>query len=278
MLPRLAFIAACLVLVTGSLAEPPTLRTISDRPFSSVSTPAGELELMMDIVRPVDAEMALPAVVFIHGGGMNEGDRRSNRDAVEAVARAGYVSVGIDYRLMHQGVFPAPLEDCKAALRHLRAHAPELGIDPEKIGVWGHSAGGHLAAMVGVTGPEGAFDPEGEPVPSTVSCVADLSGPTDIARLMRDMMRGMELPPDIQSEMVNASPMTHTDDADPPVLIMHGDADEVIPVSHARDFHDALLAARVVCEYVELEGAGHDILNPEVIGRVLKFFENHLRG
>ncbi|GJM18681.1 MAG: lipase [Phycisphaeraceae bacterium] len=255
------------------------LQVCAGRVYATVETPAGELELKLDVLRDPEGDNApRPAVVFIHGGGMAESDRTSGRWAVEDLARAGYVSVAIDYRLMHQGMFPAPLHDCKAAIRHLREHAAELGIDPERVGVWGHSAGGHLAAMVAVTGPEGAFEegvPEGAPS-GAVQCAVGISGPTDIARLMSDMMGGVPLPGAMQEQMKAASPMTHADGEDPPILIIHGDADDAIAVSHARDFRAALEAAGVVHGYVELEGAGHNIVDRATLERVRAFFDEHL--
>lgn len=106
--------------------------------------------LLLDLVRPIDAARALPAIVWLHGGGWRLQDRTARPDLAQHFARHGYVMVSIDYRLAPDTRHPGQLLDVRAAVRWLRTHATDHGIDPDRIGLWGSSAGGHLAALTGV--------------------------------------------------------------------------------------------------------------------------------
>lgn len=143
----------------------------------------GGQPLLLDLVRPLDRDRGrLPVVLYIHGGGWSSGSRKSVPDAFWLFP--GFIRISIDYRLTGAAPFPAQLEDCQAAIRWVRAHAEELGADPGRIGVWGSSAGGHLACLLGLAGD----DPprEGEPYPlhsHRVQAAVSCSGPTNLPEL-----------------------------------------------------------------------------------------------
>ena len=111
----------------------------------------GDRTLEMDIYRPTEVWGDLPAIVCIHGGGWQKGSKINHRNVAQALAARGFVTASISYRLSGEAQFPAHIQDCKAAVRFLRANAKEYGIDSDKIGVIGHSAGGHLAALLGTS-------------------------------------------------------------------------------------------------------------------------------
>ncbi|HCN79082.1 MAG TPA: alpha/beta hydrolase [Verrucomicrobiales bacterium] len=224
-----------------------------------------------------------PAVLIIHGGGWSGGDKRAAREINigTTLAQNGYVGMSINYALAdgtHPGpTWPKNLHDCKTAVLWLRANAARLGIDPERIGVIGGSAGGHLAAMVALTGPE--LDPPGEGS-TRVQCAVDLYGPVlwfeqrDIAMFRKSRAEAPEL-------YKQADPRTHIDKDDPPVLILHGTADKTVPVADSEALAAALKAGGVEHHLEIIPDAPHTFhLQPsqrDLRPLVLGFFDKHLK-
>ncbi|QOV92379.1 alpha/beta hydrolase [Humisphaera borealis] len=228
-----------------------------------------------------------PAVLIIHGGGWSGGEKRAAREINigTTLALHGYVGMSIDYILATNGkvTWPQNLHDCKTAVRWLRKNAEKLQIDPDRIGVIGGSAGGHLAAMVAVTGPGDGLDPA-EPygdLSCKVKCAVDLYGPADLTDRPEIRMFGKKLAeaPELYK---NASPVSHLDKNDPPILIMHGTADMTVPLEQSKLFAAALAKAGVEHELVIVEGAPHTFhlqpkqkdLRPIVLG----FFDKYLKA
>ncbi len=245
------------------------------------------IELKLDAASPKQSQdKLLPAVIFVHGGGFRGGSKDAGIPLVIAFAQGGYLAVTIDYRLAGAAGFPAAVHDCKAAVRFLRANAKELGIDPWRIGIVGPSAGGYLSALIGTSGNDGALEGELEPsgVSSTVQCVVDISGPIDFTRFEDGVRREyltLWLGDDLQEykrRAKEASPLTYIDDADPPFLLIHGTADEIVPVEQAELFNAALIDAGVETEYLAVEGAGHALRRPQLLVEMGVFFDRHLGG
>ena len=245
------------------------------------------IELKLDAASPKKSQdTLLPAVIFVHGGGFRGGSKDAGLPLVIAFAQGGYLAVTIDYRLAGVAGFPAAVHDCKAAVRFLRANAKELGIDPWRIGIVGPSAGGYLSALIGTSGNDGALEGELEPsgVSSTVQCVVDISGPIDFTRFEDGVRREyltLWLGDDLQEykrRAKEASPLTYIDDADPPFLLIHGTADEIVPVEQAELFNAALIDAGVETEYLAVEGAGHALRRPQLLVEMGVFFDRHLGG
>ncbi len=232
----------------------------------------------------------LPAVVIIHGGGWSGGKKDAAREINigTTLAQNGYVGFSIDYVLARAGAptWPRNLHDCKTAVRWLRANAARLGIDPERIGAIGGSAGGHLAAMLAVGGPDAGLDPAGPhgELSCAIQAAVDLYGPADLltwitARPDIGMLPGTRAErPDLYRQ---ASIATHAGPGDPPILILHGTLDKTVPVEQSRQLADALARAGVSHELVIVEGAPHSFhLQPkqrDLRPLVLGFFDRHLK-
>ena len=228
-----------------------------------------------------------PAVVIIHGGGWNGGDKRAAREINIGtnLALRGYVGMSINYALCTEGrvTWPQYLHDGKTAVRWLRKNADRLQIDPERIGVIGGSAGGNIAAMLALTGPGDGLDPVGPygEFSCRVQCAVDLYGPADLLEYHDVKMLGKtraEAP-----ELYRASsPTTYADKSDPPILILHGTADTTVAVKQSELFANALKQGGVEHELVIIEGAPHTFhLQPkqrDLRPLVLGFFDKHLKA
>jgi acetyl esterase/lipase len=226
--------------------------------------------LRVDLRIPADAG-PFPLVVWIHGGGWLRGNKRltPNHPALRQLDR-NYAVASIEYRLSGEATFPAQLHDCKAAIRWLRANAARYRLDPERIAVWGSSAGAHLAALLGTTGGDPAFEDAsmGNPgVSSRVQAVIDWYGPTDFLRMganhdKPDSPESRLLGCPIQScpdRAAQANPITHVTPDDPPFFIQHGSADRTVPINQSELLHHALRSAGVPVTYVPLQGVGHKL-------------------
>lgn len=225
-----------------------------------------------------------PAVVIIHGGGWSGGEKRAAREINigTTLALNGYVGMSIDYVLAnseHPGpTWPQNLHDCKTAVRWLRANAERLQVDPTHIGVIGGSAGGHLAAMVGLCG--GELDPPGEG-DTRVQCAVDLYGPVlwfeqrDLAMFRKTRAEAPEL-------YKQADPRSHIDPSDPPLLILHGTADKTVAVADSEALAAAMKAAGAAHQLEIIPNAPHTFhLQPkerDLRPLVLGFFDRHLKG
>lgn len=238
----------------------------------------------------------LPVVALIHGGGWVNGDRLGYAAQAIQLARTGdYAAVTVGYRLTGEASWPAQVHDCKAAIRWIRAHAGELRLDPEKIAVWGSSAGGHLSSLLGTSG--GVKELEGDLGPnsqfsSRVQCVVNLCGPEDFTQaLMFDKEGGPVWKDDAVSgllggsaadrhaEAVAASPVTHVSADDPPFITFHGTQDRRVAFLHAEAIHAALQKAGVTSLLVPITGGGHgSVGHPEVKVRGQQFTDRVLRG
>ena len=230
----------------------------------------GDRELRGDLFVPSDDSEARPGIIFIHGGGWRGGVRTQFRRHAAHMATLGCVGLCIEYRLSGEAPFPAAVEDCKCAVRWMRARADQYGIDPAKLAAVGGSAGGHLASMLGVTdasvGLEGAgWHPEQS---SKVAAVASFNGVGDMKALVShrgaisaaaEWLGGM--PGDLPDMYTLASPITHVDATSAPFLLLHGDADTTVPIEQSIGMEERLKQAGVRAEVFVVEGAPHGFFN-----------------
>lgn len=255
---------------------PDGVRILRALPYAEVP---GARPLELDLYLPPDTSQAAPTTLFLHGGGWRRGTRHAcgatfageQPNPFERVAAAGVAVASVDYRLSGEARWPAPLHDVKAAIRWLRLRAVELGVDAERIAVWGESAGGHLAALAGVTQQDPEFEGEAgtSGFPSSVSCVVAWYSPSDLAAMPRDLgsdptdattraavMLGSSVAaaPELAAE---ASPISHVSSSAPPFLLLHGDSDTMVPVVQSQRFAGSLEAQGVEVEIEIFEGADH---------------------
>ncbi|GGH85113.1 hypothetical protein GCM10007362_41780 [Saccharibacillus endophyticus] len=244
----------------------------------------------MNLLLPA-AERPAPLIIWIVGGAWVSCNSARNLPQLVRFAEQGYAVAAIEYRLAHEARFPAQIEDVKSALRFLRANADKYGIDGSRVGVWGHSAGGQLAALLGVTGGSPEFETADDLQQSTrVQAVVDFSGPIDIELdfqsefhmpVMALMLGGTIR---MKPELARSTNPTHYLDGRevPPFLIVHGDADTTVPLRQSRILHDALTQADIPSEFCLLEGTGHStaemLTRSDVLDKVGEFFDSHLKS
>lgn len=215
----------------------------------------------MDVYVPGDAVAPRPAVMLVHGGGWSAGDKGDLRWAARRFARAGYVAASIDYRLVPDGAFPASSRDVSCALSFLRASAGEYPIDPDRIAVYGYSAGGHLASLLGVAAGDPDIDADCDAGPAAPpAAVISGAGPQDLRRyrdwsVLTDYLGGDQ--DALPERWARASPITHVDSDEPPFLLIGGTLDLLVGIDQAEAMRDALAAAGNDVRLLRLRGAGH---------------------
>ncbi|GAA3392498.1 alpha/beta hydrolase [Cryptosporangium minutisporangium] len=276
------------------------VRTVTAIRYAGVP---GYRPLELDLILPPEATAPAPVVVFLHGGGWRMGSRNAVGPAYagarptpfERLAQAGIGVASVDYRLSAEATWPAPLHDVKAAVRWLRARGGEAGIDTARIAAWGESAGGHLAALVGLTddvldlegdvglvGPSSAVDAVvAWYTPSDLGAVAaDLGADPDAADSREALLLGE--PVTARPERTAAaSPVTYAGPGAPPFLLLHGRADRLISVRQSERLADALTAAGADVTLELFDGADHMWLGaPEAaaaaLDRTIEFLRAHL--
>ena len=265
---------------------PAGVKVLRDLEYARV----GDKKLLLDLYLPEKASAPLPAVVGIHGGGWANGSKAGGQGSW--LARHGYAVAVINYRLSGEAIFPAQIEDCKAAVRWLRANANKYNLDPDRFGATGHSAGGHLVSLLASTGDE--FD-KGEYLDfsSRIQAAVPSAGPTDFLQMDANAPKGARLKHDdsespearliggsIQEnkeKVAKANPITYVSKDDPPFLIVHGDSDDVVPAHQAQLLHEALKKAGVETSLHLVKGAGHAAGGRKVNERIVAFFDKHLK-
>ena len=209
--------------------------------------------LTLDLYCPEKFSGALPVIIYIHGGGWRRG--RKEKCPAVALVQDGFAVASIDYRLSGTAPFPAQIEDCKAAVRWLRANASTYHLDPDRVGVWGHSAGGHLAALLGTSGGVPELEGTGDNMQysSQVQAVCDSAGPADLLAMTNlgpkrtfaiEGLLGGPLEKD-KAKAIAASPIHYVSKDDPPFLIVHGEGDRVVPVEQSQRLYEELRKAGV---------------------------------
>lgn len=235
----------------------------------------GHPKQVLDLFLPEHAsDKPLPLMIWIHGGAWLAGNQA--HPPVLYLVKEGFAVASIQYRFSQDAIWPAQAYDCKAAIRFLRANAARYHFDPNRFGVGGDSAGGHLAAFVGTSGDvkEVEGDLGNTNVSSRVQAVVDWFGPTDLTAMARQSgphsMIRHDAPNSPESHLLGgpvqekrelartANPLTYIDKSDPPFLIMHGDNDQLVPLGQSVILAKALIDAGVEVTMKTLHGAGHE--------------------
>ena len=261
----------------------------------------GDREMKLDLYVPqksnAEGEGPFPIIVWVHGGGWVAGDKKDCWPLNLGYCQKGYATASLSYRFSPVAPFPAQIEDCKAAIRWLKAHAKEYNIDPNSIGVWGGSAGGHLVCLLGVTGKTKKFD-VGDHLDQTseVHAVCNYFGPTDMLSVLDNLDPDSEHtkavigmltsllggPLDEKTELAKeASPTTFVDQDAAPFLHVHGTVDLLVPVEQAEKLHDKLRQANVWSRLFIIPRGGHggeDFISPKLFEEIQLFFDKNLKN
>lgn len=244
----------------------------------------GYRPLLLDLHLPdgADAASPVPVVICLHGGAFWAGDRRHLAvDTVfETLVAAGIAAATVDYRLSAEVKFPGQLEDVRAAIRYLRSEAACWGLDCTRLGVWGESAGGTLAALAALA-PPGDDDRDDTDVSAAVVWFA----PTDLVSLRQFSaiygLLGENLPDEeLAAAAAEASPVAYARADAPPFLIAHGTADTTVPIAQSELLHERLVAAGARSSFVPVDGIGHNFNgHPEIqqlVVQAVEFFAREL--
>jgi acetyl esterase/lipase len=298
---RRALLIVCLALLPAiaSAAYPPTPGTGTFTVMEGIEyANAGGKRLLLDLRVP-DSPGPHPVILYLHSGAWITGDRTGGA-AIRQASR-GYAVASIDYRLAPQSTWPAQIEDCKAAVRWLRANAERFNLDPERIGVFGASAGGHLAAMLGTTSDRPEFEGLylGNPqFSSKVKVVVDMYGPTDLLKIEEQKLpcglplngNDPRLPPSLlmgcpiqecKEKTATSNPINYITPDDPPFLILHGLLDCLVPWKQSQILQEALEHGGVPSTFILLprgEHGGSAFDEQEIKQTISDFLDEHLRG
>ncbi|MCF7849879.1 MAG: alpha/beta hydrolase fold domain-containing protein [Kiritimatiellales bacterium] len=232
----------------------------------------------LDIYLPPNPEKKpLPVSVWIHGGGWRNG-KKGNTGRVRNMLNDGFALVDIDYRLSGEAIFPAQVQDCKAAIRWIRANAKKYNFDPNRIGISGGSAGGHLVSFLGTTGSTREYDVgDNLDYSSAVQAVCNWYGPSDLLRMDEMAVPGATMKHSVagspesllvggtlteepyKSLVKKVNPITYITGDEPPFLHLHGDDDKLVPPGQSEILHAALKKAGVDSTLYIVKGGGHGL-------------------
>jgi acetyl esterase/lipase len=245
--------------------------------------------LLVDMARP-DGEGPYPAVICIHGGGFRAGTRQGYDGLIKKLAKNGYVAVTVEYRLAPKYQFPAAVYDVKAAVRWLRANAANYHVDPDRIGVTGGSAGGHLAQFLGVTAGLKRFEGDGGNLEqsSRVACVVNFYGPSDFTKSYGKSVDAAEVLPlflggnleQARRRHIEASPLNWVTPDAAPTLCVHGTKDQYVAFEQAEWIVDRLKTAGVEAELLPMVGSMHGFkgeVEEKAEAAMIGFFDKHLK-
>lgn len=277
-----------LIARTQNLKIPENVEIVKDVVYGEVDG----IKLYLDIVKPKEITGKLPVIVFVHGGAWKSGDKQSGTYRLIQFAQKGYFCTSINYRLSGIAKFPAQIEDTKCAIRFLKANAEKYNIDPDKIGAWGLSAGGHLVSLLGVTADIKEFEGKGgwEGYSSKVNAVCDWFGPSDFLigfeksenpgsayMVISELLGGFI--EELKEKAKRASPVYYVNKNCPPFLIMHGDKDNVVPFIQSKVLYEKLKENNVPVTLVKIKDGGHGTgFKKRAIDFVSAFFDCYLKG
>ncbi len=267
----------------GRAAEIPAVRELE-------YARAGEIALQLDLYLPEKTALPPPLLIYVHGGAWRAGTRKDV--PILALREKGYAIASVDYRLSVDARFPANVHDLKAAIRFLRAKAGEYGYDPKRFAIVGSSAGGHLAALVGVSnghkeleGEVGKFNKES----SDVQAIVSFYGAANLQTILKQSTsHGLSVrvpalhlllggqPDEVPKLAKLASPVVHVGAGDPPLLLLHGDQDPQMPIEQSYELQAAYEKQKLTVRFEVMQGAKHggrefyDAEHLELVSRFLK--------
>jgi acetyl esterase/lipase len=300
-MPRyLLFVLATLMFNVSTFGDDPEkpYRVNKDIEYAAVKEHRLLLDLYLPIIRKVDGAKSQgtqrpPLVVWVHGGAWRSGSK--SKMPLTDLVENGFAIASVDYRLSPVAQFPAQIHDCKAAIRFLRGNAAKYGYDARRVGVAGSSAGGHLAALIGVTnnhlkleGVAGDYQKNN----SSIQAIVDYYGPTNFTTILQqstphglsvrvpalDLLLGDG--PEQKPELAKlASPVFHVTKDDPPLLLIHGDQDPQVPINQSHELHGVYKKLKLTSQFEVVHGGAHggaDFYDKRRNRLVREFFAKHL--
>jgi acetyl esterase/lipase len=253
------------------------------------------INLKLDVYYPLTANWPVPAVIYLHGGAWIQGDKSdaASSPEVSELIKRGFLVASVNYGLAPDYTILEQEANVKCAVRFLRANASYFGLDASRVGAMGASAGGHLVSLLGTADKSAGMDSAGGFLDqsSRVRGVVDFYGPADLRALFSNyptvVLQELLGTSDAKSAVFDkVSPLTYISADDPPFLILHGDKDNVVPLSQSQTLYQKLLTAGVQATLVEVQNGDHGfspvggVLSPtraEITGNVAAFFETHLK-
>ncbi len=254
------------------------IRTVYDIQYSESKDKSHSLDLYVPKRR---SGKKPPLIVWIHGGGWREGDKQDT-PGLDIAREGGFAVASINYRLVPD-TFPAQIDDCKQAIEWLGKHGDKYGYNDKKIGVWGISAGGHLAALIGTS-------------TKLAQAVVDWCGPSDMLTFRKQCklnLKGNALfhddsaadmvdhflggsPEEKHDLAVAASPVTFASASNPPILIMHSEGDPIVPFAQSQELYDALSKEKADVHFIKIPGQEHVFMDETNFRKALDFFQSKL--
>lgn len=252
--------------------------------------------LTLQIIRQSKAGEKNPAIVYVQGSGWHKQNLKQYIAKLMPYARAGYVVASVEYRYSEEAGFPAQIQDVRTAIRYVKAHADELGVDPDRVAVMGDSSGGHTALMAGLAYGEAFDTPEYGEYTADVRCIIDFYGPTDMSQMFEVSGKTGVIPQEVRRELLLfekaetyeelreqarlANPLAYItrERAVPPMLILHGDEDPVVPFHQSVLLYQKMQECGQKAEFYKILGAGHavGIWIPDIDEVLLRFLRAHL--
>ena len=241
---------------------------------------AGKRDLEGDLFIPPNKEKNRPAILIVHGGGWREGDRKQLRGYGILLAREGFVCLCSSYRLSTEDIWPAQIQDVNCAIRYLRSNHEDLGIDPDRIGITGNSAGGHLSLMAGLKDYDKSFEGEGghEGFSSEIKAICAIYPPAKIRKIENtdpiiDAYRMLMGEAD-QEQYDKASPLLHINNDFPPTMLVHGSSDSVVRLKDSTDLYQKLKEENVPVELHIFSEEDHAFDSAREYGRSVAELQN----
>jgi acetyl esterase/lipase len=300
--------AIALFFLSSCSDRPPEVNVLKDLEYSSYPLKDGRGKLLLDLYLPqIESSQPLAVIIFIHGGGWLENSKENCPGQVLAQRR--FAIACINYRYSTQAIFPAQILDVKKAVRWLRQNAAQYNLDPNRFGAMGDSAGGHLSALLGTSAGVSRLEPDNGQISTRIQAVSNFYGPTDFTkfprafeeyptpevlaknkdkpwwRLTEVVYKLLGAPVSQRLELAKlANPIAHIDDRDPPFLVVHGELDDIVPISQSDLLVEALKAKGSEVEYIRDPNLKHSYLgkkgepfDPKLLDVTIKFFERHLK-
>ena len=267
------------ILLVAAVIAPEAASFEFDRNSDIVYSTVGDRELLLDAYVPTTGSNR-PAVLVVHGGAWKMGNRKQLKGYAESLAQKGFVCFAIDYRLAPQHKFPAQIDDCRSAVKWIRANATEYKVDANRLGAIGYSAGGHLVSLLGTTGESPSA--ENGHVDTRIQAVAAGGAPTDFRQFpdngeWAEFLMGGDLS-EVPEKFQQASAAAFVDASDAPTFFYNGTQDELVPLVWSMACHEALKAAGVRTEMHTVDGANHiqAARNLEALSKAYQFLQKEL--